>query len=64
MTNSNVNKQALDKYQHIELVHDYYVEPVGENFWQYISRMLAGIGVGDEIFSIDKSDINEQHYHS
>ena len=39
--------QALDKYT--ELANDHYEEPVGENFWDYASSILTGIGVDDDI---------------
>ena len=42
MANSDKNKQALVK--HAELVNNHYEEEVGENFWDYTSRILAGIG--------------------
>ena len=58
MANSDENKQALDKYT--ELVNDHYEEPVGENFRDSTSSILARIGVNDDISSSDESDINEQ----
>ena len=58
MANSDEDKQALDKYT--ELVNVHYEEPVGRNFPEYTSSILAGIGVDDNISSIDESDINEQ----
>ena len=59
MANSDENKQALVKYT--VLVNDHYEEPAGENFRDYTSSILAGIGVDDNSdTSSEESDINEQ----